>query len=87
MNRSFSYSPEANEDPVEYYADFYSRRFPCTTLLNTADMRIDSLLNLIKERDAVGFMFIGEKFCEYEYLEFPFLEGALRDAGIITLSL
>ncbi|MFP4226510.1 MAG: 2-hydroxyacyl-CoA dehydratase, partial [Desulfobacterales bacterium] len=34
---------------------------------------------------AAGVVFVGEKFCEYEYFEFPYLEKKLREQGIQTL--
>ena len=34
-----------------------------------------------------GFIFIGEKFCEYEYFEIVHLEKLLKERGIATLRL
>lgn len=87
MNRSFAYTPEQDNDPEEYYSDFYQKHFPCTTLLSKSDERIIALDNLIHDRKARGFVFIGEKFCEYEYFEMPYLEKYLNDRGIHTLQL
>ncbi len=85
--RSYSYTPEATGDPGEYYVDFYQNHYPCTTILHSSDRRIDALQDLIGERKAQGFMFIGEKFCEYEYFEIPYLEKLLKDKGVNVLSL
>ena len=44
-------------------------------------------MNLVDRSGARGVIFSGEKFCEYEYFEFPFLEKCLREKGIPTLFL
>jgi len=31
----------------------------------------DALLRLAQERDARGVVFVGEKFCEYKFFEYP----------------
>jgi len=87
MNRTFAHTPEQDDDPEEYYSDFYQKHFPCTTLLSKSDERIMALDNLIHERKARGFVFIGEKFCEYEYFEMPYIEKYLNERGIHTLQL
>ena len=87
MHRSFAYTPERDDDPVEYYLDFYRKHFPCTTLLSKSDERIIAIENLVRDRKARGFVFIGEKFCEYEYFEIPYMEKYLNNRGIRTLRL
>jgi benzoyl-CoA reductase/2-hydroxyglutaryl-CoA dehydratase subunit BcrC/BadD/HgdB len=87
MHRSFAYTPEQDDDPEEYYSDFYRMHFPCTTLLSKSDERIAAIENLVNERKAHGFVFIGEKFCEYEYFEIPYIEKYLNDRNIPTLRL
>ncbi|MDY6832775.1 MAG: 2-hydroxyacyl-CoA dehydratase family protein, partial [Thermodesulfobacteriota bacterium] len=32
------------------------------------------------------FVFVGEKFCEYEYFDLPYLEKRLRDQGVAVLA-
>jgi benzoyl-CoA reductase/2-hydroxyglutaryl-CoA dehydratase subunit BcrC/BadD/HgdB len=44
-------------------------------------------MELITERSAKGVIFIGEKFCEYEYFEIPYLEKRLKAKGLFTLFL
>jgi benzoyl-CoA reductase/2-hydroxyglutaryl-CoA dehydratase subunit BcrC/BadD/HgdB len=56
-------------------------------LLYTADNRLDHLLALIDSTGATGVIFLGEKFCEYEYFEFPFIEKQLKERGINVLAL
>ncbi|MCP4135336.1 MAG: 2-hydroxyacyl-CoA dehydratase [bacterium] len=87
MTRSIAYTPEQTASAADYYLDFYENHFPCTTILPSADARIDTVVNLAKERGAGGVIFIGEKFCEYEYLELPLLEKRLREEGIDLLPL
>ncbi|MGC8605259.1 MAG: 2-hydroxyacyl-CoA dehydratase subunit D [Desulfomonilaceae bacterium] len=87
QTRSLVYTPTIVDDPASYYVDFYQRHYPCTTLLYTADKRLAAIRELISRTAAQGFVFIGEKFCEYEYFEIPNLEKALNDMGIFTLFL
>jgi benzoyl-CoA reductase/2-hydroxyglutaryl-CoA dehydratase subunit BcrC/BadD/HgdB len=87
FRRSYnSPSPQATE-PGDYYTRFYENHSPCTTLHYLADRRIDAVLALCRDLDADGFIFLGEKFCEYEYFEYPHLEKRLRESGIPTLAL
>ena len=85
--RALFYTPATVDDPASYYVDFYHHHYPCTTLLHTADRRLDAIRELVSRTRAQGFMFIGEKFCEYEYFEIPHLERILKDMGIFTLFL
>jgi benzoyl-CoA reductase/2-hydroxyglutaryl-CoA dehydratase subunit BcrC/BadD/HgdB len=87
ITRSHSYSPPISDDPLKYYVDYYFNHYPCTTLLYTADKRVPALLHMIKENAVEGFILLGEKFCEYEYFEFPYLEKTLKKQGIKTLFL
>lgn len=85
--RSYSYIPQEMSDPAGYYADFYRKHYPCTTLLYLSDERLKALNELMEKRNARGLIFIGEKFCEYEYLEIPFLSKMLEQKKIATLQL
>lgn len=85
--RSYAHTPETWADVGDYYLRFYRDHFPCTTLLYSADNRVPAVTNLVAERGAAGFVFVGEKFCEYEYFELPYLQARLQDAGIPVLSL
>lgn len=87
LRRSYAYSPPETVNPEDFYVDYYTRRFPCTTLLYTADERIDALLELVEDSVADAVIFCGEKFCEHEYFEFPYLKKRLADKGIATLFL
>ncbi len=85
--RSVAYSPPITDRPREYYRDFYGNHFPCTALLNTAGRRIDALVELARNSGARGVVFLGEKFCEYEYLEWPEVQKRLETEGLRALAL
>lgn len=87
QRRSYAYTPGDTGDPCLYYRDFYRHHFPCPTLLYTGDQRLAAIKNLIYNTRARGLIFIGEKFCEYEYFEIPYLEKKLKEMGIFTLHL
>lgn len=87
FRRSFSSLPAPSKEPGEYYAGFYENHYPCTTLHYLADRRIEETLTLCRDLKADGFVFLGEKFCEYEYFEFPHLEKRLKELGIKPLAL
>jgi benzoyl-CoA reductase/2-hydroxyglutaryl-CoA dehydratase subunit BcrC/BadD/HgdB len=87
LKRFYGYSPNPMEDPGEYYCDFYFNHSPCTTMLPSGDKRISHILQALHDSEAKGFIFFGEKFCEYEYLEAPYIDGILREKGVATLSL
>jgi benzoyl-CoA reductase/2-hydroxyglutaryl-CoA dehydratase subunit BcrC/BadD/HgdB len=85
--RSYAYTPETTNDPAAYYVDFYRNHYPCTTILYSSDRRIEELMKLIRAGAIRGFIFIGEKFCEYEYFEIPYLEKRFREEGLSVLRL
>lgn len=87
QRRSYAYTPDAVDDPCLYYQDFYLHHFPCPTLLFSGGNRIATIMDLVTATGAKGFVFIGEKFCENEYFEIPYLEKVLKESGIATLSL
>jgi benzoyl-CoA reductase/2-hydroxyglutaryl-CoA dehydratase subunit BcrC/BadD/HgdB len=87
QRRSYDYTPETADNPCIYYVDFYFNHFPCPTLLYSANKRIATIKNLVARTGARGFVFIGEKFCEDEYFEIPYLERILKEMSIPTLPL
>ncbi|VFU17906.1 2-hydroxyglutaryl-CoA dehydratase, D-component (modular protein) [anaerobic digester metagenome] len=40
-----------------------------------------------RENTVQGFIFVGEKFCEYEYFEIPIIAQMLAAEGVRTLEL
>jgi benzoyl-CoA reductase/2-hydroxyglutaryl-CoA dehydratase subunit BcrC/BadD/HgdB len=87
LYRSYGYAPRPTTDPGAYYRDFYCNHVPCSTLLPTADKRIEHIRQRLASSGARGFIFCGEEFCEYEYFDMPYLEQVLKPHGISTLSL
>ncbi len=85
LRRANAYTPAEFDSAEEYYLDFYKNHFPCPTLAGLADKRAEAILGLARQSKARGFVFIGEKFCEYEYLEYPYIEKRLTDAGLKCL--
>jgi benzoyl-CoA reductase/2-hydroxyglutaryl-CoA dehydratase subunit BcrC/BadD/HgdB len=55
--------------------------------LYQADQRLDTFLDKVEQSRAKGVIFSGEKFCEYEYFEFPYIEKRLKEAGVPSLFL
>lgn len=87
FKRTYGYTPPAASNPEEYYVDLYGNHHPCTTMLHTGDARIKHLRKSVRERTIRGFIFFGEKFCEYEYFEVPYLRKVLEGEGVRMLSL
>ncbi len=87
LARSYGYCPKPMADPCEYYHDFYFNHYPCTTMLPAGDRRVELIRKRARESGAQGFIFLGEKFCEYEYFEIPFLKDMLRSIGVDVLTL
>lgn len=85
--RSYGHETAETGDPAAYYNEAYRSRRACTTLLYTADRRIGELCALVGERDARGVLFAGEKFCEYEYLELPYLRKILDGKKIAHMEI
>jgi benzoyl-CoA reductase/2-hydroxyglutaryl-CoA dehydratase subunit BcrC/BadD/HgdB len=87
LRRFYGHTPVGKADPEIYYENFYLNHHPCTTILPSADQRVEMLKRTVKEKQVKGFIFIGEKFCEYEYFEFPHIEGMLKAMDVKTLFL
>jgi len=87
FRRSFSHLPVPLKEPGDFYAGFYDSHYPCTTLYYLADRRIEEIIAFCRDLKADGFVFLGEKFCEYEYFEFPHLEKKLKELDIKVLAL
>jgi benzoyl-CoA reductase/2-hydroxyglutaryl-CoA dehydratase subunit BcrC/BadD/HgdB len=87
LARSYAPGPPPTDDPADYYLRFYRDHFPCTTLIGSSDRRTDALMRLVEERRAAGLIVVGEKFCEYEYFEIPYITKRLAERGVKTLVL
>jgi benzoyl-CoA reductase/2-hydroxyglutaryl-CoA dehydratase subunit BcrC/BadD/HgdB len=87
LARSYGYCPKPIADPCEYYCDFYFNHYPCTTMLPAGDRRIELIRERVVESRPQGFIFFGEKFCEYEYFEIPFFKDIISSMGVDVLTL
>ncbi|MBF0449677.1 MAG: 2-hydroxyacyl-CoA dehydratase [Candidatus Magnetomorum sp.] len=87
LKRSYDYTPKSQKDPLIFYTDFYQNHFPCSTLLNTSEKRLETMLANVDHRQVDAVIFVGEKFCEHEYFEFPYIEKIFRSKGIPCLTL
>lgn len=87
LHRAVSPGPAKAESLGGYYHDYYSGHHPCSTLLYNSDGRRELLPAMARQSGADGVIFIGEKFCECEYFEFPFLQKELSAAGIKSMML
>lgn len=85
LYRSYAVMPDPMPDPEKYYRMFYDDHYPCPTLLYSSDRRVEALVERITQSNARAVIFVGEKFCEYEYFEFPYLEKQLAGMGIPSL--
>ncbi|MHA1733967.1 MAG: 2-hydroxyacyl-CoA dehydratase subunit D [Promethearchaeota archaeon] len=83
LSRSHARTPETTGDPVAYYEQFYYEHVPCPTLPYTGDARLGYLKSLVEESGAEGVVFLGEKFCEYEYFEHPYLRDQLGVPSLV----
>ena len=87
FKRTYGYTPSSAKDPAEYYIDLFRNHEPCPTILHTGDARIEKLRKTVREGNIRGFIFVGEKFCEYEYFEIPYLRKILEQEGVRMLCL
>jgi benzoyl-CoA reductase/2-hydroxyglutaryl-CoA dehydratase subunit BcrC/BadD/HgdB len=85
--RGFAAMPGPRTDPESFFQAFYDDHYPCPTLLYTGDRRVAALLDRIEQKQIDAVIFVGEKFCEYEYFEIPSLVEAFAAKGIPTLQL
>lgn len=87
MRRFWCAWPESFKDAADFCVRFYLDHFPCSTLLNLSGKRVDAVAEAALESGADGFVFAGEKFCEYEYFDIPDIEKATREKGLSVLQL
>lgn len=87
LGRSMEFTPENFNNAAEYYQQLYFDHPPCSTLLFSGPARHADLPLKARECGAQGVIFVGEKFCEYEYFEFPLMQNALNGLGMPSLVL
>lgn len=86
MARSYGNSPSGDQPP-DYYCDYYFDHHPCTTILPAGDRRVELIRKRIHDNQVKGLIVFGEKFCEYEYFETPWIRETLKAQGVATLFL
>lgn len=87
LYRSYGLMPGPQSDPGDYFRRHYDDHCPCPTLLHTADQRAAALMARMTQNGARAVIFIGEKFCEYEYFEIPYLVKKLDEQGFFALQI
>lgn len=87
LGRGYLTPTPPSADPGEYYSQMFDAHHPCTTLLHTQAGRIAKIVTMAREAGAAGVVFIGEKFCEYEYFDLPDLRRRLEGEGAPLLVL
>lgn len=87
LYRSYGLMPGPRTDPGDYFRRHYDDHYPCPTLLHTADQRAAALMARMTKNSARAVIFIGEKFCEYEYFEIPYLVKKLNEQGFFALQI
>ncbi len=85
LARSCSSSAAESSDAAAYYTEFYRDHSPCPTILFSSDRRLEAIRDEVMRHDIRGVVFAGEKFCEYEYFEYPYLAGMLEEMGVRSL--
>lgn len=87
LKRSYGFTPSVVREPDEYYLELFRRHYPCPTILHAGDARVAEIIKAVRQTGARGFIFVGEKFCEYEYFEIPYLRKVLEGEGVRMLCL
>lgn len=77
----------AQADPIAALADYYLQRPPCPTKLHPAHDPGRHLLDLVRQVQAQGVVFVIEKFCEPHAFDYALLRPTLDGAGVPYLLL
>ncbi|MBC2714078.1 MAG: 2-hydroxyacyl-CoA dehydratase [Desulfobacteraceae bacterium] len=85
--RYFEGDIEESGDPIEAIADRYMTRVVCPAKHLTVTARGESLVRLVKDRNASGVIFMFLKFCDPHAFDYPYLKKFLDDAGIPNILL
>ncbi len=85
--RYFEGEIEQSSDPVEAIADRYLTRMVCPAKHLTVTARGESLVRMVKERNASGVIFMFLKFCDPHSFDYPYLKKFLDDAGVPNILL
>lgn len=78
--RYFRQEVEAGSDPLVALARRYIGRTPCARMVNAVE-RADNLLEVCRETQADGVLYLSQKFCDTFLYDFPYFKGRLEAAG------
>jgi bzd-type benzoyl-CoA reductase N subunit len=85
--RYFEGAIEQGVDPIDAIADRYMTRMVCPAKHLTVTARGESLVKIVKERNASGVIFMFLKFCDPHSFDYPYLKTFLDDAGVPNILL
>lgn len=85
--RYFWQEVRPRDDLIMALADGYLEKTPCPCRYPSFEERLQNILNQVEEYDAKGVIFLIQKFCDSHLIEYPHLEGQLRNRNIPTLFL
>lgn len=71
-------------DPVNAIADYYFEKGTCARIIDT-DRRINHMLNLVKEYKVDSIIYFSLKFCDTNFMDFPYIQNKLSQNGIPVL--
>lgn len=85
--RYFEGEIEQGVDPIDAIADRYMTRMVCPAKHLTVTARGESLVRMVKDRNASGVIFMFLKFCDPHSFDYPYLKKFLDDAGVPNILL
>ncbi|MBN2535778.1 MAG: 2-hydroxyacyl-CoA dehydratase [Spirochaetales bacterium] len=71
-------------DPVEAIADYYYEKGSCARIIDT-ERRFNHMMNLIKEYGIESVIYFSLKFCDTNFMDFPYFKNKLAQNGIPVL--
>ena len=86
-SRHFRDHVGSGSDPIASLAEYYLRRPPCPTKFHPSHQAGDHLLEQVRRDQAVGVVFVLEKFCEPHAFDYAMVLPALDEAGVPHLLL
>ncbi|HOD36903.1 MAG TPA: 2-hydroxyacyl-CoA dehydratase family protein [Syntrophales bacterium] len=86
-SRYFDGIVELNDDPIRAIADRYMTRSLCPAKHAGLFTRSDRIVDVVREKKALGVVFILLKFCDPHAFDYPYLKEALDRQGIPSLLL
>ncbi|MFW5936851.1 MAG: 2-hydroxyacyl-CoA dehydratase subunit D [Desulfosalsimonas sp.] len=78
---------EDGPDPIEALADRYMERTVCPAKHRDTTARARALVDMVRQQQAGGVIFLLLKFCDPHAFDYPYLKRFLDEAGIPSLLL